>query len=328
MTGTLGTTLTVLDETTVADLIDMPTAIDVVEGAFRADGHGRTLNYPVVREAIERASGTFGIKSGYMPSEGWLGLKAGGYWTRNHTDKQLSNHQSTIVLFDPESGVPRCVINANRLTALRTGAAGAVAARHLAPATTRSVLLLGAGEQASSQLEALRCVLELEQVFVWSRSRDSADRFIARVNETGLNAEFASDTRTAAREVELIVTTTPAQQPILDRSHTHPGLHINAMGSDTVGKRELDPSILSTARVVVDDRAQSQRLGETQGLENAASYISSTLGEIAAGLSPGRQPSDMITVFDSTGVTFQDLAVAGYVYKTATERNLGRVVNF
>lgn len=329
MPVTTGGKVLVLDAGAVASLIDMAGAIDAVEEAFRVAGNGLTRNYPVVRESIEEASGTFGIKSGFMPQQGWLGLKAGGYWSGNMASRGISNHQSTVVLFDYESGQPRCFMNANRLTALRTGAAGAVAAKYLARPDSRAVLFVGAGEQARSQLEALRCIFDLSQIHIWSRDPASAQQFAHELTASGLHANVVSDPADASDRVDLIVTTTPSTQALLAPAHMHRGLHVNAMGSDTRGKRELAPEIFGRdVRLVVDNRDQSTRLGELQNVADADRMIHATLGEIVAGKAPGRRSENDITVFDSSGVTFQDLAVAGRVYEKALELGTGSTVAF
>lgn len=326
------TRVRILSQTQVDSLIGLSDCIEAVERAFQADALGQTLNLPVVRDSIGIGSGIFGIKSGALYAEKTLGLKAGGYWPDNAKRLGASNHQSTMLLFDIASGQPTCLLNANRVTELRTSAAGAIAARLLANPGARTVGLVGAGVQARGQLEGLLGVFPtLTAADVWSRRRESAEA-LAEAMRDRLSVRVADSPRQVAEGADILVTATSSSAPLVFAPWLSPGVHINAVGADTRGKQELDPEILRTSHVVVDNLEQACRLGEMQHLADdmagAQAYVASTLGDILAGRSSGRTDAREITVFDSTGVTFQDLAVAQLVYARACAGDCGLLVEF
>lgn len=328
----MNATVRILSELQVNSLISLDDCIEAVERAFRADARAQTLNLPVVRESIGVGSGIFGIKSGAIFESQTLGLKAGGYWPSNARLHSTSNHQSTILLFDIASGQPTCLLNANRITELRTSAAGAIAARLLAKQDACTVGLVGAGVQARGQLEALLGVFPtLSAAHVWSRRREQAAA-LAEAMSDRLSVTVCDSPRQVAERADILVTATSSSTPLVFAPWLSPGVHINAIGSDTRGKQELDQEILRTAHVVVDNLEQACHLGEVQHLapdiESAQAYVASTLGDILVGRKSGRADDREITVFDSTGVTFQDLAVAQLVYERACETGCGLVVEF
>jgi alanine dehydrogenase len=313
----------------VGSVITLVEVIELIEGAFAADADGEHRNFPVVRERLAPAhNGIFGIKSGIAGRT--LGFKAGGFWPDNRARGVLP-HQSTMVLFDPDTGQPISLIGANRITGLRTGAAGAVAARHLARASSRSAAILGCGAQGRMQLRALAQVLRLDRVSVWDKFPEAATAFAAELgNELGVQIGAAADAECAVRGVDLIVTATPGEGPVLQNDWVEPGQHINAIGADTAGKQELETEILLRSSLFVDNRQQALTLGESQHLgkkvDNPDARICAELGEVILGTKLGRQRDDEITVFDATGVTFQDLVVAGEIFRRCQERGLGTVV--
>jgi ornithine cyclodeaminase len=305
----------------VLEFAPIPKAIALVAEGFRAMATGEVRNFPVVRERIPEFEGIFGVKSGYLPEVGVLGLKAGGYWLKNPQRVGVGAHQSTVLLFDPESGRLRGVVAANYLTGLRTGAAGAVAAKALARPDSRRVGLIGTGVQAEMQLRCLATVFGLEQVLVWSVDQGSASSFVARTADLGLRMEVCSEAEAVVRDSDIVVTTTPAFEPVVMEEWLHPGLHINAIGADTKGKQELATGVLPRAnRVVVDSFEQASELGELQHPFRAGLLRRdqvALLSDVLTGRAPGRQSAADITVFDATGVIMQDLVVADYVWQAA-----------
>ena len=309
----------------VRHLVPLNTTIDLVETAFRADAAGRSQSFPVVRTTIDEHEGIFGIKSGRLFEPDTLGLKAGGYWRKNPAVRDLSAHQSTIVLFDPETGQPEALLRANYITEARTGAAGAVAASALSNSNASVVAVLGAGRQARIQIEALALRFSLRHVFVVARRPEAALALEEEFRDAPFHLQAAETPEAACLNADIIVTTTPSFDPVLHDAWVAPGTHVNAMGSDTRGKGELDAQLLERVRFFADHVEQSRTLGEGQRLGDTA-LISSTLGEVLAGTSDGRLRRDDITVFDSTGVTFQDLVVARYALDRARATGIGREV--
>ncbi|MEX2534609.1 MAG: ornithine cyclodeaminase family protein [Trueperaceae bacterium] len=320
-------TIRLLSDEDVKRLVPLDSTIDLIEAAFRADARGRSEAFPVVRTAIEEHRGIFGIKSGRLLDSGTLGLKAGGYWRENPALRELGAHQSTIVLFDPETGRPEALLRANYITEARTGAAGAVAASALANPDASTVAVVGAGRQARVQIECLAKRFSLAEVFIFARRPEAAQQIEAEFNGAPFRVRVAKTPEEAISGADIIVTTTPSFEPVLADDWVTPGAHINAMGSDTRGKGELDPQLLGRARFFADNVEQSRTLGEAQRLAAECS-ICGTLGAVLTGENEGRLQRDDITVFDSTGVTFQDLAMARQALDRARETGAGAEVAF
>lgn len=316
----------VLSEADVMRLLTPEECIDAVKAAFIADAQGSLLNFPVVREPVP--DGTFGVKSGYYGPAGSLGLKAGGYWPGNEP-RGLPNHQSTIVLFGAATGMPTALIHANCLTEWRTSAAGVIAIEALANPRIRQVTIIGAGVQARGQIRALLSRLSVESLIIWTRNPEHG-RALARQCSLhyDIPTNFIPDAAIAVEQADVVITATPSTVPVIRREWVCPGQHINAIGSDTRGKQELDPNILKMARVFPDSLAQAMTLGELQHLTHAevSQVVTGTLGEVLAGKKAGRTTPQDVTVFDGTGVTFQDLAVAELLRERAEKESIGTVV--
>lgn len=314
----------ILDDGTIRNHLTLSDAIALVQEAFIADAAGDARNFPVVREQLEEYEGIFGIKSGFL-KPGALGLKAGGYWRQNPTRHGIPGHQSVILLFDPATGQPAGMLDANYITEIRTGAAGAVAARCLASDGAAVAAVYGAGKQARIQIRSLAQVLALQEVRVCARRPEAAEALAAEFADAPYLVRAVQAGGQAAAGAQVVVTTTPAYEPVVLDAWIEPGTHINAMGADTRGKGELDPQLLARATVVVDNPQQALTLGEAQHGAGPEA-IHATLGQVLTGRQSGRSRTDEITVFDSTGVTFQDLCVAGHLYRLAQEQGFGQRV--
>lgn len=323
------TSLLIISNDQCIENIGMDEAILAVESAFRENVHGAYNTFPVVREFLK--DGIFGIKSGARTtSEGMIGLKAGGYWGNNPRQFQLAAHQSTIMLFDSATGVPKAVIGANYLTGLRTGAAGAVAAKYLARPNSRQVALFGSGIQSEMQIRALVEVLPVERVAVYSPVEESLHDFQSRTADIeNVQFDFYSnhgDMKTPTLDADLIITTTPSYEFVVPKSWVSAGVHINAIGADTRGKQELDPAIFQHALAVADSFEQCVLLGDLQH-PVAAGILDRTrvreLSEVIEHPELGRTNAEQITVFDATGVYLEDLAVGEFVYQKALSMGFG-----
>jgi ornithine cyclodeaminase/alanine dehydrogenase-like protein (mu-crystallin family) len=286
-------------------------------------------NFPVIREAIGHADALYGFKSGFDRAGLNLGLKSGGYWPGNAA-KGLTNHQSTVFLFDADSGRLRAVVGGNLLTALRTAAAAAVSVAHLARPDAAVLGILGAGHQAGFQLRAVAEQRPFEQVVAWNRSPEKLGSLAKVADEIGLPFEAVSLDDLGAR-ADVIVTITSSFNPILHDAQVRPGTHLACMGTDTRGKQEAEAALLARARVFTDEVAQSVTIGEAQhavaaGLIAEADIVE--LGAVINGTHPGRGSADEITLFDGTGVGLQDLAVAAAVVQRAVEAGVAIEVDF
>jgi alanine dehydrogenase len=314
-----------LTDKDVRRLVPLGTTIEIIEAAFRSDAQGQSEAFPVVRTVVEEHQGIFGIKSGRLLAPDTLGLKAGGYWRDNPKTRNVTAHQSTIVLFDPETGQPEALLRANYITEARTGAAGAVAASALANPDARVVAVFGAGRQARVQIESLALRFPLEQVFVVARRNEAARQLEEEFRGAPFRVQVSSSPEEACSHAGIIVTTTPSCDPVLDNDWVPLGAHINAVGSDTRGKGELDARLLERAMFFADNVEQSRLLGEGQRLASGRD-VSGTIGDVLLRACEGRSSRDDITIFDSTGVTFQDLAMARHALDRARESGVGEEV--
>ena len=212
------------------------------------------------------------------------------------------------------------------LTDLRTAAAGAVAARHLARADARIAGVLGAGVQARLQIEALKLVRPLERVLVWARAAARAEAYADEMAaRLGIEVTPVASAERLVLEADVVVTATPARAPLVVADWLHPGLHITAMGADAATKNELHPAVLARADLLVcDRRSQCAALGELHHApRQGADLAVSELGEITSGARPGRQDADQITVCDLTGTGVQDTAIALLAWRKAAAAGLG-----
>jgi len=321
----------VVSEQDARALVSVEDAIAAVEKTFAAMARGHARNYPVVREAVGYRDAVFGVKTGADTQAPLLGLKAGGYWPQNLA-QGLGNHQSATLLFDPETGRARALVSANYLTGIRTGAAGAIATRHLSRADSCVLGLIGAGAQAEYQLRATLAVRPIRQVVAWSPSAQRLAAFGAIVHELGLEFVAAADCRRVAEAADVLITVTPSREPLVRKAWVRPGTHVNAMGADTRGKQELDPLLVASGAVFVDEAAQALTIGECQhafaaGLITADSFRGS-IGQLVAGLCEGRRCEAEVTVFDGTGVALQDLVVADLAVQLAQQGGGCTVIDY
>ncbi len=319
----------IVPEREIAGLMDEGAAFDAVEAVFAAMARGDAYNFPVVREAIGHADALYGFKSGFDRAGLVLGLKSGGYWPGN-ADKGLTNHQSTVVLFDADTGQCKALIGGNLLTALRTAAASAVSIKHLARPDAKVLGMVGAGHQSAFQMRAAVRQRQFEKVVGWNYHPDMLPRLAETAEALGLPFE-AVDLDEMGASADVIVSITSSFSPSLMDAHVTPGTHIACMGTDTVGKQEVEASLLGRASVFTDEVAQSVTLGEAQhavsaGLLKETEIV--TIGDVIEGNHPGRTSAEEITLFDGTGVGLQDLAVADRALQLAIERGIAQGVEF
>lgn len=235
--------------------------------------------------------------------------------------------QGVLILHDLETGAPLAILESSYLTALRTGLAGALGADVLAVPGARCVAIIGAGVQGRSQLAALRMVREITSVQVFDSSTEASQRFALDPTCNGLSVTVVDSVEGALEGADIAITSTWAHQPFLFRRHLHAGLHITTLGPDQPGKCEVAAEALTAARVVVDDRKLAVEMGAVGGAGLSAAAIHAELGEIIAGLQPGRETAEQITVFGSVGLAFQDLAAGWLAYNASREMKLGQRIN-
>ena len=318
----------IVTEDTAKAVVTPEAAFAAVEAVFAAMAKGDAYNFPVIREAIGYADALYGFKSGFDRAGKVLGLKSGGYWPGNAA-KGLTNHQSTVVLFDPDTGRPHALVGGNYLTAVRTAAASAISIRHLARQDSKVLGMVGAGHQAKFQLRAAAAQRKFERVVAWNLHKEMLPGLGEVAAELGLPFEAVERERLGA-EADVIITIASAHEPLLMRDWIKPGTHLACMGTDTKGKQEVDAALVAAAIVFTDEVAQSTSIGETQhavaaGLIGAEAIT--PIGRVINGDHPGRSRAEEITLFDGTGVGLQDLAVAAVAVDLAQAKGLAGEVS-
>jgi alanine dehydrogenase len=265
----------------------------------------------VVREALGYQNALYGFKSGFDPASGALGLKAGGYWP-NNASKGLANHQSTIFLFDPDTGQCKALLAGNTITALRTAAASAVSIDRLAIKEPSTLGVVGTGHQSVFQLEAALRVRSFDEVVIWNRSHRDLTKHRKVADFYGVDLREA-DLEVVVRSAQVIITITSCFEQLFPNEWVGPGAHVAAMGTDTKDKQELDPRLTQRALRFADEIVQSRTIGEFQHLTTEVDIT--PIGAVIAGTAKGRTQDDQVTVFDGTGVGLQDLACAQAIVK-------------
>jgi ornithine cyclodeaminase len=309
----------IVPEEACPGLLSLDDAFPAVEQIFAAMARGDAYNFPVVREAIGHADALYGFKGGFDRAGKVLGVKAGGYWPHNLERNLGGNHQSTVVLFDPDTGKATACVGGNYLTAARTAASAAVSIKHLARKDAKVLAMVGAGHQSAFQMRAAARQRDFERVVGWNLHPEMLSRLADTAAELGLPFESVDLDRLGA-EADVIITITSSFDPILMRAQVKPGTHLACMGTDTKGKQEVDAELLAAATVFTDEIAQSISIGEAQHAVAAgliAPEAITPVGAVINGDHPGRRSADEITLFDGTGVGLQDLAVAARVVELA-----------
>ncbi|MGI9389854.1 MAG: iminosuccinate reductase BhcD [Boseongicola sp.] len=319
----------IVPEREIASLMTREAAFDAVEKVFAAMAAGDAYNFPVVREAIGYVDALYGFKGGFDRAGLTLGLKAGGYWPNNLETQGIINHQSTVFLFDPDTGRAKAMVGGNLLTALRTAAASSVSIKHLARQDAKTLGMVGAGHQATFQMRAALEQRKFENVIGWNMHPEMLVNLATVADEAGVPFEAVElDGMTRA---DVIISITSSFDAIFGVDQVAPGTHIACMGTDTAGKQEVAPELIQRASVFTDEVAQSVSIGEAQHA-TAKGLISvddiSQIGAVINGTHAGRSSDDEVTLFDGTGVGLQDLAVAAAVVELAIEKGAAIEVDF
>jgi ornithine cyclodeaminase len=316
-------------EREIANLMTREAAFDAVEKVFAAMAAKDAYNFPVIREAIGHEDALYGFKGGFDKAGLTLGLKAGGYWPNNLEKFGHINHQSTVFLFDPDTGMPSAMVGGNLLTALRTAAASSVSIKHLARPDARVIGMIGAGHQSTFQLRAALEQRRFEKVIGWNYHPEMLPNIEKVANEAGL--PFEAVTLDGMQQADVIISITSAFAPSLMAEHVSPGCHIACMGTDTKGKQEVEAALIAIGTVYTDEVAQSISIGEAQHAIADGLITSNDITELGAvinGTHAGRSSDTEITIFDGTGVGLQDLAVAAKVVDLAVKRDIAFEVDF
>jgi alanine dehydrogenase len=316
----------ILSRSDVAELLGLQDCIEAVEHAFRLHAEGRTFGPGVL--GIHAMEGSFHIKAaGLTGDRGYFAAKTNANFPQNPHRFGLPTIQGAVLLADATTGALLAVMDSASVTALRTGAATAVAAKFLARPEARTATIVGCGAQGEVQLAAIAAVLPLQHARVLDVDHARAERLAAHAATTlGIPVEAAKDLRAALAQSDVCVTCTPSRSAFLGARDVRPGTFIAAVGADSQGKQELEPELVASATLVVDVLEQCAEIGELQHALAAGlltrDRVHAELADVVTGRRPGRTRDDEITVFDSSGTALQDVAAAVAVYEKA--RVLGR----
>ncbi|WP_457612218.1 alanine dehydrogenase [Methanocaldococcus sp.] len=308
----------------VESLLNVRETIDRMEEAFKLHALGKVQMPPKVYLTFENGD----LRA--MPA--CLGKYAGIKWVNSHPENYkfgLPTVMAVLILNDTKTGFPLAIMEASTITNYRTGATGGLAAKYLARKDSEIFGFIGCGRQAYTQFLALNEVFDIKEVKAYDLREENAKKFIDFVKEHGIDGKICDVKDTCLSDV--LTTTTPSKTPIVKESYIKEGTHINAIGADAPGKQELDERILVKAKIVVDDIEQAMHGGEinvaiAKGLLKKED-IYATLGEIISGIKKGREDDKEITIFDSTGLAIQDIALASLLYERAKEKDVGLKIN-
>jgi len=329
----------ILSARDVRAVLSMKDAVRAVELAFAQHAAGEAQMPPKVYLALDAYAGDFRAMPSYIgpgvdagedgaPRSRWPAA-AGVKWVNSHPENParhgLPSVMGVYVLSDPATALPLAVLDATVLTAARTGAAAAVASSYLARRAPRTIGFVGSGVQARWMLDAHRVIYgDALSVVAADARRDAAEAF---ARESGGKVGSIAD----AAACDIVCTSTPARAPVVSCEWLGRGAHVNAMGADGPGKQELDPAILERAVVVIDERYQATHSGEINVPISRGVYreeqIFATLGEVVLGKRRVERQDDTVTLFDSTGLAIQDVALARVIYAAAKERGVGTPVD-
>ena len=311
-----------ISEETAKSVVTMADAIEAMEGVFCEIGRGDAKVFPVVMGHGPKQGTSFSMKSGLLTNRGVLGLKVGSYWPENRKHG-YNAHASTTLLLDPETGYPRALVGASHMTALRTAAADAVAVRHLSRPNCATLAIFGAGHQAWYELLAICEVRKIRRVLVTNRSKEAAAAFARRIRKELSLEATAVDAPEAVQQADIIVTVTAARKPLFSAGLVRAGTHISAMGADGEGKQELDPHLFAKADLFADVVEQSVTVGEYEKAFKTGLIDKERITPLGAVLNggSGRTTDQQITVFDSSGMALQDIAICALALEKA--RNMG-----
>lgn len=348
------TQIRVLNQAMVKEVLSLKETIQTVEEVYCGKARETSALWPMIFYEFEPGKADMDIKSGYMKDLGIYGLKLVS-WYGSNPQQQLPALFGTTMLFDDQTGAPLGIVDAEYITGMRTGAAAAIGSKYLARSDSETLLMVGTGHQALFQLLShLLVIPNLKQLLIYDPlAVENAKAFTGtckeqllqlldqpkiKENQTELQKKIAQLEIQAVEEIasavglaDIIVTATPARQPMIQADWVKPGTHFSCVGADMSGKQEIDGAIFQQARLFVDDRKQAAAVGETempikQGLIDETA-IQGEIGEVILQRVAGRISEEDITIYDTTGIALQDLAVTKLVLDTAQKAEVGQVVD-
>ena len=332
-------TIRILNADEVAGLVSIPLALEAVEGAYAQKHAGQASVWPLLFHEFVDGVRDMDLKSGNLDGDGIWGLKAISCYYDN-PDQGLPVYHGTSLVFDYATGAPKAVLNAMPITRFRTGAAGAVGAKWLARKDARVLAICGDGGLCPYLIAAnLLALPQLDRVVVTNplHGRAESDRLsqiqadvsvLMGAQGTGVPAVETAGLEDAVRQADVIMTATPSYEPYVRAEWIRPGTHLSCVGADKAGKQEVESAVLAQARVFADDVHQCLTVGECEKphAQGVLAEDLDELGAVIAGDVPGRVSDEQVTVFDSTGLSLQDLATIARIVVRAEEEGVGTTV--
>ena len=320
-----------LSRSEIADLLSIDEYIAAVEQVFKLYGEGKTQ--PPGLLGVHAHDGGFHIKAGLLELDrSFFAAKINANFPQNAKQFGLPLIQGAVFLADAQNGYPVAIMDSMEITIQRTGAATAVAAKYLARPDSKSILICGCGNQGRVSVQALSKIFSFEQVCAYDVDESQAQRFANELSaELKIAVEITDDLAEAMKRSDIGVTCTPSTRFFLKQEYAQPGTFIAAVGADSEAKQELEPALLAENKTVVDIVDQCASIGELHhaiGSDLMTKHqVHAELGEVVAGIKPGRTSEDEIIIFDSTGMALQDVIAASTVYKKAVDKGIGRIVH-
>ena len=322
-----------LNQSQVKELTTMKEIIENVETAYEFHAERKVQMPPKEYIFYKKFRGDLRIMPCFVRGLNESGVKNVNVHPDNPRKHSLPTVMAMIELVDPKTGFPVSVMDGTWITDMRTGAAAGVATKYLARDNSEVLGLVGAGVQAATGLEAIMEVMDIKEVKVSCRTCETRDLFAQRASEKyGIPVKSVDTIKEAVQGADILLTTTPAREPVVKSKWVSPGTHINAMGADAPGKQELDSHILQKSKIIIDCWDQASHSGEInipvqEGIVRQ-SDVHGKIGDVIIGSIPGRTSDEEITVFDSTGLAVQDIVTAWNVYEKALQKGIGQKMNF
>ncbi|MGC9517290.1 MAG: alanine dehydrogenase [Methanomicrobiales archaeon] len=322
----------ILKQNEIKELAKMDEIIDAVEIGY-AEHAKRKVHMPAKKYLFySKYHGDLRIMPCYLRDMDQSGVKCVNVHPENPKNHNLPTVMAVIELVEPETGYPLALMDGTWITNMRTGAAGGIATKYLARDNSETVGLVGAGKQAETQIMALNEVMDIKNAKVFCRTCSSRIKFAKIISDKyGFPVEPVDSAKDAVSNVDVVVTSTPVNVPVIKSDWIKDGTHINAMGADAPGKQELETTLTIRSKIIIDSWEQASHSGEinvpvSEGIIKRKD-IQAKIGEVIIGKTPGRQSDEEITIFDSTGLAVQDITSAWMIYKKAVKFSLGSKIN-
>ncbi|MGN0659788.1 MAG: ornithine cyclodeaminase family protein [Emergencia sp.] len=318
----------------VKELISIPDVFISSEKAYKALSSGNVIQPDIVSITMPMFNGELDIKSGCVASEEVIGIKLASGYPDNEKKYGMPTMYALFCLLDAKTSFPLCIADAGLITYYRTAAAGAYAAVKLARPDSRTMAVLGTGALAQMHVRATKTYFPIDEVHVYGIDTGQTERFMKTLGEEYSDVVFSryDNVRDAVENADIIATATNSTEILLRAEWVRKGTHINAFGCDMSSKQELDPELFSAGKVVVDSLREAAVRGDTHhALEEGyirPDDVYAEIGEIALGEKNGRETEEEITIFDSVGLSAQDIAAVEVIYQKALEKGIGREFDF